>query len=247
MNMVDPVISGIYVYSFPHYLRFPADTASLRTYFKVGRSDSGVISRYLDQTATTAIPEPPVLLRIYPTDSAVVNTAAVEAGFHRKLKAMGHYRERAAIAGREWFLTELWTLDKIARSMSLPVMVVNTPAVVCTKLDLLDKWEHAKPKSIPKPVNPASLFPLAPPPKPKPTKEVDAITTCERCRVTFTDIIQEGDKPRRWCSVACREAALKGTCCHRCGEPVSHPKRGPIGTFCSPACRTAAWRARRTG
>jgi N6-adenosine-specific RNA methylase IME4 len=33
--------------------------------------------------------------------------------------------------------------------------------------------------------------------------------------------------------------------CSRCFQPVPKPKRGPDGKFCSPACRTAAWRDRR--
>ncbi|RIR09484.1 MT-A70 family methyltransferase [Mycobacteroides abscessus] len=33
--------------------------------------------------------------------------------------------------------------------------------------------------------------------------------------------------------------------CGRCFQPVPKPKRGPSGTWCSAACRTAAWRDRR--
>lgn len=33
--------------------------------------------------------------------------------------------------------------------------------------------------------------------------------------------------------------------CGCCGRVVPKPKRGPVGRWCSPACRTAAWRARK--
>ena len=33
--------------------------------------------------------------------------------------------------------------------------------------------------------------------------------------------------------------------CGRCGRVVPKPKRGPVGRWCSAACRTAAWRDRR--
>lgn len=51
----------------PHYIRHPYDQASGRTLLKVGRSDSDVIVRFRSQTRTTALPEEPILLRIYRT------------------------------------------------------------------------------------------------------------------------------------------------------------------------------------
>jgi hypothetical protein len=50
-----------------HYLRFPYDQLSGRTLMKVGRSDRDVIKRFREQIRTTALPEEPVLLRIYET------------------------------------------------------------------------------------------------------------------------------------------------------------------------------------
>ena len=56
---------GVYVYALPHYIRHPYDQASGRTLLKVGHSDSDVIVRFRSQTRTTALPEEPILLRIY--------------------------------------------------------------------------------------------------------------------------------------------------------------------------------------
>lgn len=54
-------VSGIYVYSLPHYLRYPYDEESGRTLLKVGHSDRDVIQRFRTQTRITALPEEPVL------------------------------------------------------------------------------------------------------------------------------------------------------------------------------------------
>ena len=72
---------GVYVYALPHYIRHPYDQASGRTLLKVGRSDSDVIMRFRNQTRTTALPEEPILLRIYRTNGA--SAAPAEATFHR--------------------------------------------------------------------------------------------------------------------------------------------------------------------
>jgi hypothetical protein len=120
--------TGIYVYALPHYLRYPFDPESGRTLMKVGRSDSDVIRRFQAQTRTTALPEEPILLRIYRTDGA--GTAPVENSFHRLLEAADHTRSVARTAGREWFLTTTRFLDEIAKVMSLPVVVVNDTDVL---------------------------------------------------------------------------------------------------------------------
>lgn len=114
---------GIYVYSLPHYLRYPFDPDSGRTLLKVGRSDRDVIKRVREQARTTALPEEPVLLRIYPT--ADMDSAGVEADFHRTLRAFGHDREVERVAGREWFLTTTRALDQTARILGLAIEVIN--------------------------------------------------------------------------------------------------------------------------
>lgn len=118
---------GIYVYALPHYLRYPYDSASGRTLMKVGRSDSDVIQRFRNQTRTTALPEEPILLRIYRTDPD--RSGPVETSFHRLLEAADHYRNVARTAGREWFITSTTFLDEVARVMALPIRVVNDALV----------------------------------------------------------------------------------------------------------------------
>lgn len=116
-------VVGVYAYALPHYLRHPYDRATGRTLLKVGCSNSDVIQRFRNQTRTTALPEDPVLLRIYATgaDSA----AATEATFHRLLDAAAHSRRVGRIAGCEWFLTRVQFLDEIARTLCLPIEVIN--------------------------------------------------------------------------------------------------------------------------
>jgi len=118
---------GIYAYALPHYLRYPYDAVSGRTLMKVGRSDSDVIRRFRDQVRTTALPEEPILLRIYRTEAR--STADVERDFHRLLEAADHFRSVARSAGREWFVTSIRFLDEVARVMGLPIVVVNETTV----------------------------------------------------------------------------------------------------------------------
>ncbi len=114
---------GVYVYALPHYIRHPYDQASGRTLLKVGRSDSDVIVRFRSQTRTTALPEEPILLRIYRTDGA--SAAPAEGAFHRLLDAADHDRTTGKSAGREWFLTHTRFLDEIARTLGLRIDVIN--------------------------------------------------------------------------------------------------------------------------
>ena len=118
--------TGIYVYALPHYLRYPFDPESGRTLMKVGRSDRDVIMRMREQTRTTALPEEPVLLRIYPTDEA--KTSEVETRIHKTLRAFDHGRTVERMAGREWFLTTTQALDALADLMDLSPIVVNDDA-----------------------------------------------------------------------------------------------------------------------
>lgn len=81
-----------------------------------------MIVRFRSQARTTALPEEPILLRIYRTDGS---TASAESDFHRLLESADHSRNVARTAGREWFVTSTRFLDEIARVMKLPVVVVN--------------------------------------------------------------------------------------------------------------------------
>ncbi len=115
---------GIYVYALPHYLRHPIDPTSGHTLMKVGRSDSDVIVRFRNQTRTTALPEEPILLRVYRARLEDF-TPQLESTFHRLLEAAAHSRNVARTAGREWFVTSTRFLDEIARALQLDIDVVN--------------------------------------------------------------------------------------------------------------------------
>lgn len=109
--------SGIYVYSLPHYIRYPWDPDSGRTLLKVGHSRRDAIERFRQQTRTTALPEEPVLLRVYSTTSQ--DSEKTERNFHSLLDAADHSRSATRAAGKEWFLTTLRFLDEIARILEL--------------------------------------------------------------------------------------------------------------------------------
>lgn len=115
-------VPGVYVYSLPHYLRHPYDDESGRTLMKVGRADRSVIKRFREQTRTTALPEDPVLLRIYPCQADT--STGLEQTFHRLLEAADHDRSKARTGGTEWFLTSLRFLDEIALVLHLDVQEV---------------------------------------------------------------------------------------------------------------------------
>jgi hypothetical protein len=115
-------VPGVYVYSLPHYMRHPYDEESGRTLLKVGRADRSVIRRFRDQTRTTALPEDPVLLRVYPTSEA--DSQKFERSFHRLLEAADHDRSKARTGGTEWFLTSVRFLDEVAGVLGLEIQEV---------------------------------------------------------------------------------------------------------------------------
>lgn len=112
---------GIYVYSLMHYLRFPYDQNTGRTLMKVGRSDRDVIKRFKEQVRTTALPEEPILLRIYEDEKGSLQLLEVEKKFHALLEAADHDRSAARTGGTEWFLTSLKFLDEIGSTLSLNI------------------------------------------------------------------------------------------------------------------------------
>ncbi|MER6936518.1 GIY-YIG nuclease family protein [Nocardioides sp. NPDC127514] len=112
---------GIYVYTLPHYLRHPYDPATGRTLLKVGHSSVDAYFRAGSQGRLTALPEDPILLRIYPVE----NSALAERAFHAWLRDADHPGSRARRGGSEWFVTSTKFLDRVARSMGLSVEEVN--------------------------------------------------------------------------------------------------------------------------
>ena len=88
---------------------------------KVGKSDRDVITRFREQTRTTALPEEPVLLRIYEVSNSESELSEIEKIFHSLLESADHDRSTARTGGTEWFLTSLKFLDKIADTLKMKV------------------------------------------------------------------------------------------------------------------------------
>ena len=114
-------LAGIYVYTFPHYLRYPVvpsdeDDTNPRTYLKIGSSGTDMAVRVKQQN-TTATPEPPVILRMYTCPDGEVEK--IERRIHNHLSAADHNPNRSPGAGKEWFLTHLRFVDSTAELLGL--------------------------------------------------------------------------------------------------------------------------------
>ena len=115
-------LAGIYVYTFPHYLRYPVvpsdeDDTNSRTYLKIGSSTTDMAARVKGQN-TTALPERPIILRMYTCpDGEKIET--VERRIHNHLSAADHNPNRSPGAGKEWFLTHLRFVDSTADLLGL--------------------------------------------------------------------------------------------------------------------------------
>lgn len=112
---------GIYVYTLPHYLRHPYDDLTGRTLLKVGHSSVDAHYRASSQGRLTALPEDPILLRIYPVEAS----AEAERDFHAWLRDADHASSRTRRGGSEWYVTSTKFLDRIARAKGLEVQVVT--------------------------------------------------------------------------------------------------------------------------
>lgn len=112
---------GIYVYTLPHYLKYPVDPETGKTYLKVGHSSRDALHRAGSQGRFTALPEDPILLRIYPTTSS----SEAEKSFHEWLRMADHHGPRTRRGGTEWFLTSTKFLDHIAAQLGLEQHTVN--------------------------------------------------------------------------------------------------------------------------
>lgn len=120
-------VPGIYVYTYPHYLTHPVlpeqahegtrSASSDRTYMKIGKSGRNVAERLTNQMRGTAVPEEPILLRIYACGED--SLANVEKRLHDHLRSADHGRTRMKGLGKEWFLTHLDFVDATARLLGL--------------------------------------------------------------------------------------------------------------------------------
>lgn len=119
-------LGGVYVYTFPTYLRVPAKADPERFWLKIGQTGRVVEKRVSDQLRSTAMPEDPVILRVYtdPKDtpqSSRVDYAALEKKFHKLLMSAGHSKTSARSGGTEWFATTVEFLDEIATTLELEI------------------------------------------------------------------------------------------------------------------------------
>lgn len=124
-------VPGIYVYTYPHYYNSPVrrsqeDYTDNRTFLKVGVTEAaeGVSKRIQQQIGQvrTAIPEPPLILRIY--NGAGVDLKEAEEKIQNHLESADHSRinrQRGSGVGVEWFLTHLKFLDSTASLLGLEV------------------------------------------------------------------------------------------------------------------------------
>ena len=124
-------IPGIYVYTLPHYQKYPVrvsddDREGNRTLLKVGKSNVDAKKRVADQNVT-GLPEIPILLRIYGQDNfgnSMDKWRNIEDKFHETLIKFGHFRNKRPNergAGQEWFLTDIYALDQLAIILGLEI------------------------------------------------------------------------------------------------------------------------------
>ena len=77
---------GVYVYTLPHYLKHRVDEETGKTLLKVGHSARDAYYRAGSAGRLTALPEDPILLRIY----HAAESASIEKQFHAWLNAADH-------------------------------------------------------------------------------------------------------------------------------------------------------------
>lgn len=116
-------LAGIYVYSLPHYLRYPWDPDTGRTLFKVGHSTIDVFSGDDGQARAISLPEDPILMRVYVTGTKPADEE--EHNFREWMEAAGHGRSRSNKGNRDWFLTTTKFLDRVAMQRGLEITVVS--------------------------------------------------------------------------------------------------------------------------
>jgi hypothetical protein len=117
--------NGVYVYTYPHYWRYPYQAVLNRRLVRIGRTTEGVWQHVLDQARAAGAPEDPVLLRLYISS----DPGAAEHAFYRLLDSADHARAVSNNGSREWFATTLDFLDEIAGALGCEVKAGNDPVL----------------------------------------------------------------------------------------------------------------------
>ncbi len=112
-------LGGIYVYTFPHYWRYPTVEGTNRTLLKVGMTTRTATERVRQQARLTGLPEDPLLLRVYQHPTR--DPKQLEHDFHVLLDSAGHTRSPSRTGGREWFETSIDFLDAVASVLGLTI------------------------------------------------------------------------------------------------------------------------------
>ena len=113
-------VSGIYVYTYPHYMTHPVlkaedDDTKTRTYLKIGKSE---LACYVElSNRTLHLCRTALVLRLYTVPEG--DLTEIESKIHRHLSAAEHGRVLMTGAGKEWFLTHLEFIDSTADLLGL--------------------------------------------------------------------------------------------------------------------------------
>lgn len=131
--------AGVYVFTYPHYLRHVTHASSAsekmpdRTLLKVGFTDNGILERVNQETSSTGVPEHRRILRAYlAVEGKDQQNRSIERQFHDLLDAAGHAgpkrgsKERQR-GGNEWFYTSVDFLDRIADTLELEIVEIDSP------------------------------------------------------------------------------------------------------------------------
>lgn len=124
---IESGITGIYVYTYPHYYRHPfvqgkdGETDD-RTYLKIGMSEKDAFKRVMQQK--TGMPEPPMILQIWKVkdDSEIKE---IEKKIHDHLRTVGHGENLSK--RREWFLTNEQSVASTANLIGLKLHYERNP------------------------------------------------------------------------------------------------------------------------
>lgn len=108
---------GLYVYTYPHYLRFPKEPSTGRTLFRIGKVDTTIEESLLSEETAIA-PEAPAILRIYLPNTPTHTPTTMES----------QLRSRLAHPHEPWHLATLEELDEKARALGFIVVAAHLGA-----------------------------------------------------------------------------------------------------------------------